>query len=243
MIDCLIIDDDLNSNKILHHYISKVKELNLLASFDNALNGIEFLEHNLHPQIAFIHIDMRDISGLDVAAYASSKTAIVFYTSTPSYALSAFETNVYDFILEPITFSRFLKTVNKIRALLDFKNSFVTNVCHNYIFVNPGVKGKLIKISVDEIIYIEGLKNFIRINLLDERHITYLTMHEIEAALPKSEFVRIHKSFLINSSKIKSLEGNKIIISGKISLPIGDSYREQIINSIRNNTVVTKRKN
>ena len=240
MITCIIIDDESYAIDTLTDYISKTTELRLLASFSNPVEAISAIGTHIRPDLVFLDINMPGLSGLEVAGMLPEHTAIIYVTAHAEQAIKTFETNVYDFLLKPVSFAKFLKSVQKIKVMMDAK-PLMPEVTNDYFFINPGVKGKMIKLEYKEIIYIQGLKNYVIIYIVGGKQITYLTMTEIERALPADRFLRIHKSFIINLNRIQSLEGNTVIMSEHLNLPLGGSYKETLMNFIVNKSVTSRR--
>ncbi|MDB5121923.1 MAG: yehT 5 [Mucilaginibacter sp.] len=241
MITCIVIDDEAYSIDIVTTYINKTDNLKLLSSYTNSVTAIRAIEAGLKPALIFLDIDMPDLSGFELAALLPPDIAIIYITAFGNYALQSFETNVYDFLLKPISFAKFLKSVNKVKAILEPRAE------HNdpeaeYFFINPGVKGKVIKIDYKNIIYIQGLKNYIIIYLFGGKCVTYLMMKEIEQTLPKHTFIRIHKSYIVNVNMIQAIEGNTITLSEHLNLPLGGSYKDSLMKIINKKAVISRRK-
>lgn len=195
----------------------------------------------LKPDISFLDIDMPELSGLALADMIGAESAVIFTTAFKNYALEAFEKNASDFLLKPVSFERFLKSVKKVSDLLK-KTGEGNRIIRDYFFINPGVKGKMIKLNFSEIIYIEGLQNYIQIFTGDAKYITYLNMKEIEAGLPPLKFSRVHKSYIINNEKITSVEGNKVILSTAIQLPIGANFKAAFMKRLAEDMIRTTRR-
>jgi two-component system LytT family response regulator len=242
MISCIIIDDEEYSIETLSEYIKRTDFLELIGTYTNSSEAITSIQSGRAPDLVFLDIDMPELNGFEVAALLPAGTAIIYITAFSNYALKAFETNVYDFLLKPISIAKFLKSANKVRDIMISYRQVPLKPMPDFIFVNPGIKGKVIKIAFDKILYIEGLKNYIIIHTDSGKQITYLTMQEIEVTLNPDMFLRIHKSFIVNRAKITVVEGNTISLINNISLPLGGIYKSSVTNFINNHTVVSKRK-
>lgn len=240
MLKCYVVDDEPHAIETLVNYIEKSPDLQLVGTCQNPIQAIGEISV-LRPDITFLDIDMPELSGLQLADMIGAETVVIFTTAFKSYALEAFEKNASDFLLKPVTFERFLKSVKKVSDLLR-KISEGHRITRDYFFINPGVKGKLIKLHFSEIIYIEGLQNYIQIFTGDNKYITYLNMKEIEAGLPATLFSRIHKSYIINNERIKSVEGNKVILNTTTQLPIGANFKSAFMARIGENFIRTSRK-
>ena len=240
MLKCYVVDDEAHAIETLVDYIEKSPDMQLVGTSQNPLQALGDISL-LQPDLTFLDVDMPELSGLQLADMISSDTAIIFTTAFKNYALEAFEKNASDFLLKPISFDRFLKAVKKVSDLLN-KLKDAQRTSRDYFFINPGVKGKMIKLYFSEIIYIEGLQNYIQIFTGETKYITYLNMREIEAGLPASMFSRIHKSYIINNEKIKSVEGNKVTLTTTVQLPIGANFKSTFMKRIAEDLIRTSRK-
>ena len=240
---CYVIDDEEHAIDTIVGYINKHPGLSLTGSSISPLQGIEDIRNAGQVDIVFLDVDMPELSGMDVADIISSFTSVIFTTAFPNYALQAFEKNGSDFLLKPISFERFVKSVTKVQNLIQAKsNSDKTPEDDQYFFINPGVKGKMIQLNYSDILYIEGLKNYVVIYTIDNKYITYLSMKEVEKAIPHNRFIRIHKSFIVSLNKIKSIDGNNVILSQNSELPIGTSFKDSFIDVINTKTLRSYRK-
>jgi DNA-binding LytR/AlgR family response regulator len=239
MYKCFIIDDESHAIETLKKYAKDSGQLELIGTSQNPLEAVKFINERKDIDITFLDIDMPEISGLDVADLIYQHTAIIFTTGHAGYAVQGFEKNISDFMLKPISFSRFMKSLTKVIAQLERK---IQEEAKNdtYFFVNPGIKGKMLKINFNDVEFIEGLNNYIVIHTPPNNHIVYLTMKEMEAGLPPEIFIRIHKSYIVNINKVTLMEGNKIMIN-KMIFPIGSSFKEQLLKKINNNIIKTHR--
>lgn len=237
MYTCYVIDDEFHAIDTLSGYINKFPGLNMVGSNVNPLVAIDEIANMPQVDIVFLDVDMPELSGLDVADIISSRSAIIFTTAYPNYAVQAFEKNGSDFILKPISFERFTKSVTKVQNLLKSKKNIENQPANEHFFINPGVKGRVIQLSYTDILYVEGLKNYVVIYTIDNKYITYLSLREIENALPPSKFIRIHKSYIVNIDKIKSIDGNIVLLSNSIELPIGISFKDGFLNIINTKTL------
>jgi len=243
MTNCYVIDDEEHAIDTIVNYINRFPGLNLIGSSINPLQGIHDVRNAERVDIVFLDVDMPELSGMDVADIISSFTSVIFTTAYPNYALQAFEKNGSDFLLKPISFDRFTKSVTKVQTLISNKNSNSGQSNEEeYFFINPGVKGKMIQLNYADILYVEGLKNYIVIYTTESKHITYLSMKEVEKGLPQSKFIRIHKSYIVNINKIRSIDGNNVILSQNSELPIGTSFKDSFIEMINTKTLRSGRK-
>jgi len=237
MYTCYVIDDEFHAIDTLIGYINKFPGLSLVGSNVNPLIAIDEISNMPQVDIVFLDVDMPELSGLDVADIISSRSAVIFTTAYPNYAVQAFEKNGSDFILKPISFERFTKSVTKVQNLLKPKKLAENQVANEHFFINPGVKGRMIQLSYSDILYVEGLKNYVVIYTIDNKYITYLSLKEIENAIPQTKFIRIHKSYIVNIDKIKSIDGNIVLLSNSIELPIGISFKDSFLNIVNTKTL------
>jgi DNA-binding LytR/AlgR family response regulator len=240
MYKCFIIDDESHAIETLKKYAADSAQLEVVSTSQNPLEAVKYINESKDIDITFLDIDMPEMSGLDVADLIYKNTAIIFTTGHAGYAVQGFEKNISDFLLKPISFEKFLKSVTKVIDKIEDQKPQSTPKNQNYFFVNPGIKGKMLKVNYDDVEYIEGLNNYIVIHTPQSNHIIYLTMKEIEAGLPTVNFIRIHKSYIINIDKVTMMEGNKIMID-KMILPIGSSFKDQLLKKVNSNVIKTHR--
>ena len=235
---CYVLDDELDAIEIIVSYIENIPELTLIGSSNQPSVAIKEI-HDLRPDITFLDVDMPGFSGLEVADILKGKTNFIMTTGHSGYAVDAFEKKVSDFLLKPITFKKFLTSVNEI--IFKIEENKKKGEKDDYFFIKPGIKGILIKISYQDVCFVEGLKNYIIIMTDKGKHITYLTMKEIESVLPSKNFIRIHKSYIVNIDYIKAIEGNLITIQNDTKLPLGPAYRANFYSRIDQNSVKSSR--
>jgi len=240
MLNCYIVDDELHALNVLSDYIARTPNVSLAGKSDDPIAAL--LEINeIMPDVAFVDIEMPNITGLEFSKLVKKEISIIFTTAHPNFAIDAFEHGVYDFLLKPIKYERFVKSIQKIT---DIRKSLSQDVLahpqKDHIFIQSGLKGQMIRINLEDIIYIESLNNYIIIHLNHEKYIVYLTLKETIDTLPSNWFSRIHKSIIVNDDKIKSIEGNRVIIDEKIKLAIGSTYRDAFLEKISKNLVKRK---
>jgi DNA-binding LytR/AlgR family response regulator len=224
-INCLILDDEPNALDVLGHYIGKVFFLNLVRKCEHAIEAMQILEEN-NIDLLFLDISMPDIDGLQFLKSIKSRPLVIFTTGYPEYALDGYDFDIVDFLLKPFDFERFLKAVNKANNLI-LKTSRIPVVqpkTQQYIFIKADYK--LMKINVDDILFVEGLKDYIKIYTRQKLYLTLMSMTAIEEKLPSDEFFRLHRSYIISLSKIDSISRHRVIIGEKF-IPISLPYREK----------------
>src|ERR1700735_4410685 len=181
---CYIIDDEEHAIDTLVGYVDRYPGLNLVGSNINPVKAIdEIINTGSDIDIVFLDVDMPELSGLDVADIISPHSLVIFTTAFPNYAVQAFEKNGADFLLKPISFERFTKSVTKVQNLIRSQKAADHPAEEEYFFINPGTKGKVVQLRYSDIQYIEGLKNYVMIYTADNKYITYLSIQEIEKSI------------------------------------------------------------
>ena len=235
MLNCIAVDDENLALDLIEDNIQKVPFLNLVKRCKNPFEAMEVLQ-NQEIDLIFLDIQMPGITGVQFLQSMTNSPMVIFVTAYKQYALEGFNLNVIDYLLKPIDFERFLKAVNKAAELHSLKHKAVLSESVNEfknstIFVNADYS--LVKIKTDEIAYVEGLKDYVKINLTSSNKpiVTRMTMKAIEEKLPYSEFFRVHKSFIVSLDKIESVRNLKIKI-GIAQIPISESYSEDFFKLI-----------
>ncbi|GAA4312334.1 LytTR family DNA-binding domain-containing protein [Compostibacter hankyongensis] len=243
MIKCYVIDDEEHAVKVLSRFIERTPELHFLGSETDPLEAWNKMENqSVAPDITFLDVDMPQISGINLAELIRTKTEIIFTTAYPDYAIQAFERDALDYLLKPVTYERFLKAISKTKDRLSLKAKNISaGQGEDYFYIKSEAKGKMIKIKHHALNYIEAKANYLRLCLDNESYLTYLTLKELEEKLPPVQFIRIHKSFIINLQKIVVLEGNKVILENGVSVDVGGSYRSKLLSAINPKLIISKR--
>ncbi|MEJ6693269.1 MAG: LytTR family DNA-binding domain-containing protein [Saprospiraceae bacterium] len=235
MIKAIIVDDEPLALDVLETYIAQLPELELVARCENALEAREVLkEHDV--DLMFLDINMPQLTGIDFVKTLSVKPNFIFTTAHPYYAVEGFELNAIDYLMKPIPLERFMKAVNKVINMQLGETSAPEKKKENFIFVKADKK--LIKVNFDDILYIEGLKDYVIIRQKEGRVITLHTMKSLEAKLPDHIFKRIHRSYIVNIGAIDAIVGNMIELKEKSQvkhIPIGKNYREELLKVINKN--------
>ncbi len=239
MIKTLIVDDEPLAQDVLETYIEKVADLQLAAKCSNALEANEALQ-NEDIDLMFLDIQMPQLTGVDFLKTLSKPPLVIFTTAYPNYAVEGFELNALDYLLKPISLERFIKAVNKAREQLELQERGAAGSGGDdgtdYIFIKADKK--LVKVFYRDIIYIEGLKDYVIIRTEEGRVITLQTMKGLEKKLPQDKFMRIHRSYIANLDKIQAVIGNmvEVIEKGKPKhLPVGKNYRDELLEIINQN--------
>lgn len=241
MLTCIIIDDEQHAIDLLKSYIEKVSFLELRATFNNPLTAIPETDVD----IVFIDMQMPQLSGMDFIKLMKGKAKIIITSAFKEYALESFEYEVLDYLLKPISFDRFLKAVQKAMNQLTFAEEDVqthNKQQKNYIVVKTDAKNKLQKIELDEIVYIEGMKNYVTIHKEQQQIMTLLNMKDVDSSLPKDQFIRVHKSYIISIEKIKIIEGNQIFLKNvKESIPLSETYKAAFFDLLKQRIIGNKK--
>ena len=240
MINVIIVDDEPLALDVLETYIEKLPKLNLVQRCNNAIEANEALE-NHDIDLMFLDIQMPQLTGTDFLKTLSKPPLVIFTTAYANYALEGFELNAIDYLLKPISLERFMKAVNKAVEQIELQNNSASSDADkkdasDFIFVKADKK--LIKIKYDDILYIEGLKDYVIIRMETGRVITLQTMKSLEEKLPVHLFKRIHRSYIVAIDKIKAVVGNmvEVIEKGQAKhLPVGKNYRDQLLAIINEN--------
>lgn len=229
-INCLIIDDEPTSQKILEKYISDVDFLHLSGVVNNAIEALEELKDNNDIDLLFLDVNMPKISGLTFYKSLQNPPCVIFTTAYSQYALDGFDVNAIDFLLKPFSFERFFIAVNKV---VGKKSTTENNTKENHSLL---IKSNKIthKISSNNILFIEAYGDYVKIYVEDKYILTNNTFSNILEMLPKNKFVQTHKSFAINWDKIISINGNRIKINNHL-IPIGQKYKIDFLKSLNHN--------
>lgn len=231
MIRTIIVDDEPLALQVLENYISKLPDVELVAKCTNAIEANDILsEGNI--DLICLDIKMPQITGMEFLKSLNNPPHVIFTTAFSDYALESYELNVSDYLLKPIPFERFFKAINKVKESIN-NSKHESNSHDDYFYVKADKK--LIKIKYEDIIYIEGLKDYVIIRKNNSRVVTLQTMKSLDEKLPSNIFIRVHRSFIINIDKINSIMGNmiEVIEKGKEKLiPIGKNYKEGLMKTI-----------
>ena len=231
MIKTIIVDDEPLAIDILEAFVSNMPNLQLVAKCENAFEANEVLQQQ-KVDLMFLDIQMPQLNGVDFLKSLSNPPCVIFTTAYPEFAMEGFELNAVDYLVKPISMDRFMKAVNKVSEKLASKQETEEN-SENFFFVKADKK--LVKINFDDIVYIEGLKDYVIIKNETSRVITLQTMKSLEDKLPPHIFRRIHRSFIVNMNKIQALDGSvvEVIEKGQVKhLPIGKNYRDELLELI-----------
>jgi two-component system, LytTR family, response regulator len=232
-ITCLIVDDEPMARDVLRRYLGKVPLLKLTAEFSNAIDALMFLQSN-NVDLIFLDIRMPELLGTEFVQSLRNPPKIIFTTAHKEYALEGFELDVVDYLLKPFRFERFLKAVNKTFPKIDEhisdKDKPVKEKQQTHDFIYLRVDRKLVKILLADIVYIESIRDYIKVHTNNRFYVTRQTISSVEAMLSEREFIRIHRSYIISFNKVKSFS-NELVEVGDTELPIGKLYRNNFVKT------------
>lgn len=229
-IRCVIVDDEPPAIRLLKKYIEKVSFLELVTTTTNPLEALQILEKE-NVDLVFLDIQMPNLTGIQLSKIIKKHIKIIFTTAYPQFALESYDLNATDYLLKPFEFERFYKAIKKV----EINNSKVEkrSSTNDFVFVKTDGKNNFEKVRIDDILYIEGLKNYVALHLKDNQIITYNTLKSIKENLPDSNFVQIHKSFIVSIYHIEKTTSTSILINNK-ELPVGDTYRTELFKVLNN---------
>ena len=233
---CAIVDDEELARKLLTDYVSKVPELELVGTSENAIAAKSLLQQHT-VDLLFLDIQMPDLTGIELLKVLKNPPLTVFTTAYSEHALEGYSLDVVDYLLKPISFDRFFRAVNKALEFASYRQSHhppTSSSAHSpsstdYFFVKSDYK--IIKIDFSEVIFIEGMREYVRIHTDEQKIVTLLSMQKIADMLPTTVFARIHRSHIINMAQIDEIQGNTVYLGGH-QLPISKGYKEQFLKQI-----------
>ncbi len=230
MIKCIIVEDEPLAQQVIQNHLQRITKFELVATCNNAAEALETLK-NQEVDLIFLDIRLPGLSGLNFLKQLRTPPLIILTTAYPNYALESYEFNVIDYLLKPISFERFLKAINKIidNRLFSSINAASNDTYSDHIFIKSG--NKFFKVKFSEIIYIQGMRDYLKIHTVDYKLVTHQTMNDIEKTIPAKMFLRVHKSYIAAILHIKVIYGNSIEIDNT-TIPIGESYKNAVMNLI-----------
>ena len=227
---CMIVDDEPLAVRLLESYVEKTPDLQLLASYTDSITAINAVKEQ-KPDVLFLDIQMPNIDGMELAHSLPAETRVIFTTAFKEYAFESYEVNALDFLLKPVRYNKFLGSIEKARKLFDVQQTAVQPKQQpNTVFVR--VDGEWRNIPVDQITYVNGMKDYVMFYLDNEPRplISHLTMKAVEEMLPEDKFLRIHRSYIIAVDKIQKVDRNDCVYIGKEIIHIPDGYLQTFRN-------------
>ncbi|MBF7092380.1 response regulator transcription factor [Flavobacterium sp. ALJ2] len=229
-IKCVLIDDEPLAIKVLQNYFTNFTDFEITGTFVNALEALDYINNNSVDAV-FLDINMPMMTGFELISLIENKTKVIITTAFREFAAESYDLEVLDYLVKPIPLPRFIKCINKITTEYNLKNNIKVenHRVEPHLFIK--VDKKMIKINIDEILFVEGMKEYIKVITLDKTYITHKSLTALSDELPADRFMRIHKSYLIAVNKVKSIEGNRIQIQS-FTLPIGRNYSKEVKSKI-----------
>lgn len=230
-INCIAIEDEPLALKKIKGFIEQVDYLNLMEGFNNAVDAIGFLKTNA-VDLIFLDIRMKKLSGIQFLESLQIKPKVIITSAYDEYALKGYELDVADYLLKPFTFDRFLKSVDKVYNQI---NSLVGGRSNEYVFVKTAYR--IEKVEVNDILFIQGMKDYLQIFTTDRKIMTLQTFKNLLEILPPIDFQRVHNSYIVAISKIEHIERNRIKI-GKVFIPISDGYKDKFFGILKDKKIL-----
>ena len=237
MINCVIIDDEPLAREGLANYVREVDFLNLGGVCENPLELLPLIDRQT-VDLVFLDIQMPKMNGIEFLKILQKPPMVIITTAYPSYALEGFQLNVLDYLLKPITFERFFKAAAKARDYYKLLTGDPAKQAEDYFFIKCGSKYE--KIFFDDILYVEGMQNYVTIYATKGKYVTMLSLKSLEDKLAPTAFIRVHKSFIVAISKIDGIEAAELFIGGS-RIPISRGYREQVMDRVLNKNLWDKK--
>ncbi len=227
MIKCLIVDDEPLAQEVIENYIARIPNLEVVKKCSDAIQAFEVMKKE-KIDLVFLDIQMPVIDGIGFLKSVKSIPSVIITTAFPQHALESYDFDVTDYLLKPISFERFLKAVNKV---LDKKNTISNAAEQKSDFIFLKVDGKLVKVNFSEIMYVEGMKDYLKVFLKDKFYVVHQTMKRFEESLPHQQFIRVHKSYIVSLPAVKTIIGNYIEVNDQ-HIPIGANYKDELIQLV-----------
>ena len=223
--NCLIIDDNMIARTTMKQLASQVKDLVVIADFDNAMDAYAFLQQQ-PVDILLLDIEMPGMTGLELTKNLSrNRPLIIFTTSKKEYAVEAFELNVADYIVKPVTVSRFIQAIDRAREIIDSNKEDVRMVEDEFIFIRDS--NIVRRLKIDDILYAEAMGDYVKLHTSQKFYAIHTTLKAVEERLPSSKFIRVHRSYIASLQKIDTIQDGALVINGK-PVPVADAYRSAL---------------
>ena len=229
--NCIIVDDDKLSCELLEGFVKKYSSINLIGSFSDSVSARNELTKRRDIDLVLLDIEMPEMDGFAFINSLELPPNIIIVSGTEGYALKAFDFNVVDYLLKPITYSRFCKAIDKTMRYFSRKEPASSD--DEEIFIKKG--SSLVKLKINEIIFVEALENYVILNTREEKFTIHFTMKAIESHLPSSVFIRVHRSYIVNKSMIQAIKENslELVVGNNVqNIPVGKSFRDFLLNDI-----------
>jgi len=237
MMRCIAVDDEPLALRIIEDFAQKIPYLNLVATSSSAIEAGELLKQE-PVDLMFLDINMPHLNGVDFVRMSENLPLVIFTTAYPDYALTGYELNVVDYLLKPFSFDRFYKAVSKAHDLFKMRQTqppgggVAADPQPEYLMVR--VEYSTVRIDIDDILFVEGLKDYVKIATPHKNYVTKSSMKNVEEKLPSDRFKRVHKSFIVNLDKVQAFENNHLVI-GDHKIPLGSNNREEFLRFLEKN--------
>jgi len=229
--NCIIIEDDELSVRIIEEFVNRTAGLNLLYSFGSAIEAINTIREEEDIHLILLDIELPEMNGMEFLDSLENPPLVIIISSKDKYALDAFEYNVVDYLLKPLSYARFYKAIEKARKI--YQRDIIDKIGKEEIFIKKN--SMLVRLRYDDILWVEALENYVIFNTFDEKYTIHFTMKAIEQKLPPNKFTRVHRSYIVNTRIINMIEDNAVIIrvhDGMKSIPIGKSFKDKLMGDI-----------
>ncbi len=234
ILNCAIIDDEPLAAELLASYARKTPELNLVGTFESAVTAMKVIREET-VELLFLDIQMPEISGLEFANLLPKRTRIVFTTAFDRYAIEGYKTGAIDYLLKPISYDKFLFAVNKAIEWFSVVDKQQLLSRDRFIYVKS--EYKLLRINFDDILYVEGLKDYIKVYISGAKPVmSLMNMKKLEDYLPQPQFQRVHRSFIVNMAKVEMIDRGRIVVDN-VFIPVSESYKEKVQGYIDGHTL------
>lgn len=230
--NCIIIEDDKLSLRIIEEFVSKTSDLDLVNTYSNAVDAINLLATENNIQLIFLDIELPDMSGMEFLDSLENGPQVVVISSKDKYAVDAFNYEVTDYLVKPVNYARFYRAIERSRKRLQMRNG-LDKIGKDEIFIKKN--STLVRLRYDNILWVEALENYVIFNTFDEKYTIHFTMKAIEQKLPSVKFTRVHRSYIVNTGSIEVIEDNSVLIrvqDGTKTIPIGKSYKDKLMGDI-----------
>ena len=230
--NCIIIEDDKLSLRIVEEFVSKTTDVELVGTFSNAVDAINHLGKDDNIHLIFLDVELPDMSGMEFLDSIKINPQVVIISSKEKYAVDAFNYEVTDYLVKPVTYARFFKAIERARKRMQVRNG-VDKIGKDEIFIKKN--STLVRLRYDDILWVEALENYVIFNTFEDKYTIHFTMKAIEQKLPMEKFSRVHRSYIVNTSCIEVIEDNSVLIKthdGTKTIPIGKSYKDKLMGDI-----------
>jgi len=235
-VNCIIIEDEPLAREKLEDFINKTDFLKLVNTTSNGIDAIGFIQEN-PVDVIFLDIRMKKFSGIQFLEAVQNRPKVIITTAYDQYALKSYDYDVCDYLLKPFSFERFLKAVNKAVNEMSLENKTDNNSSENIEYIFIKTENRIEKIFLKDILYVEGLKDYLKIVLGSSKILTLLSFNKLLEILPEKQFIRVHKSYVISIDKIQNIERNRIKIDTKL-IPISDTYRKEFYAHLKDKNLL-----